>query len=1197
MESNREVTYSKRYKIIDEIGKGGMGKVYKVHDIVKDDIIALKEMSRRYSNSPSSILQFKNEFRIMSEFQHPNTVKVFEFGLSPDNIPFITMEFVKGKNLSELGIVSSEQMADLLTQLCQALGYIHSRLYIHRDLKPDNIKLIDDGSIKLLDYGLMSQLGVPAPSKISGTYYYMAPETITGGIIDESTDLYSLGVIAYELLTGRKPFTGTSREILRGHLKKCPEEPRKIRPDISPYLDKIVMKLLEKDKSKRYRNTSEVLEDLQLITGKKKPVESIEKKQAYLYSSKMVGRDNEREFFNNLLIQLKCGDSGSLLIGAPAGMGKTRLMNEMKTLAEIEEIETIQIEGKHVGGYIYGWLDELLCRLLPLSEKDAIEKFASRLVGICPLLKEKTGFEPKKAEDKEIVESAVGWLSSSAQDREIAIFSDDLQWVDMKSFNIMNELIRRSGDFKALFIGCFRDDKVDKSSPVWHTIEEGLSGYMELSPLTRKQTRELIENLLYPTKISDEFLTFCFNNSGGNVFDLIEFLRDLVADNHLTRSGNRWMEPVDINAISMPERIEDRLISRIDKLREKSRNLADVGAVFDDEIDLEEWREVSGFDTDIFLETIDDLIRNQIILKINGKYLFTHDKIRTALYDNLEQSMKKEFHRRVARMLEKTTREKDIFTVPLIARHFVASCNPEKAVEYSLEAAKLAEEIGAEWEAFDHYKNAVRFLRELPEYPEHDKILIEVYEKAAQFSSAAWIDAHTCLGWLQKAIDYYQEKNDMEKVFNLSLSYIVSSAISSNYESARRKIPEIIKTCKVEEGSLQWAILYGAGVCLVDWYQGYQGDCYDHAVSSIKIFEKQLDTLPAPAWPCYSWAIFWRDKARAYLGKPIEMVNIEKNHQLMEEGKSDGTIYWHTLTAVGARAAFSGRYHDLMEWKKLVSRLSRDMGKIHWFECWISHSYLYGALFQGEFSQLESHIERVQASPDPYQVRLAYLFRGRLRLIQGLYDEAEENFNKFFELEKISPDNSLLEGYVYLAKTYIETGRLERAEELIETGDKLATEGKYSNPLYRMQFEFLRAELCMAREDYQNCEIYLNKALGYADSLDNPIWRGFIKKLKGILYQKREKYEKAREFLSEAIEIFLALDNKYQAGQVVAILQAIPGGEGQEFIPEDVTAGVSLDDTSADKDQTGTMAEDKIPGVMEKVDLEKTATEETDVET
>ena len=105
MESNREVTYSKRYKIIDEIGKGGMGKVYKVHDIVKDDIIALKEMSRRYSNSPSSILQFKNEFRIMSEFQHPNTVKVFEFGLGPDNIPFITMEFVKGKNLSELGIV------------------------------------------------------------------------------------------------------------------------------------------------------------------------------------------------------------------------------------------------------------------------------------------------------------------------------------------------------------------------------------------------------------------------------------------------------------------------------------------------------------------------------------------------------------------------------------------------------------------------------------------------------------------------------------------------------------------------------------------------------------------------------------------------------------------------------------------------------------------------------------------------------------------------------------------------------------------------------------------------------------------------------------------------------------------------------------------------------------------------------------
>jgi len=151
-----------------------------------------------------------------------------------------------------------------------------------------------------------------------------------------------------------------------------------------------------------------------------------------------------------------------------------------------------------------------------------------------------------------------------------------------------------------------------------------------------------------------------------------------------------------------------------------------------------------------------------------------------------------------------------------------------------------------------------------------------------------------------------------------------------------------------------WAILYGSGVCLADWYQGYQTDCFEHADTAIAIFEKHLDALPDDVWPAYSWALFWRDKARAYLGKPVDMKNVENIRQLMIEGKSDQTIYWHTLTAVTARAAFTGRWSDLLTWKQLASQLSREMGKIYWFECWISHSYLYGAILHGELSQLKT---------------------------------------------------------------------------------------------------------------------------------------------------------------------------------------------------------------------------------------------------
>jgi hypothetical protein len=391
---------------------------------------------------------------------------------------------------------------------------------------------------------------------------------------------------------------------------------------------------------------------------------------------------------------------------------------------------------------------------------------------------------------------------------------------------------------------------------------------------------------------------------------------------------------------------------------------------------------------------------------------------------------------------------------------------------------------------------------------------------------------------LQKAIDHYKAENNTDKVFSLSLSYIVASSISSNYDAARKILPEIIEHCKVEEGTLTWAILFGAGVCLNDWYQGYQNDLFDHASASIEIFENQLDTMPEGAWAPYSWALFWREKARAYLGKPVDMNNIEKIHQLMLSGKSDMTIYWHTLTSVGARAAFSGRYNDMLEWKELASKLSADMGKIHWFECWISHSYLYGTLHRGDFSQLENHIERVQASPDPYQVRLAYLFRGRLRQIQGKYKEAEENLNEFLRLEKQSSDNSLLEGYVFLSELLIETGRLSEAEALLEEGMKLAYSGKLENPLYKMQFEQLRARISDANQDYSSAFSHLEKALKTAKELDNPIQQAFIRESQGKIRIKMENRDEGIALLNQARDLFLSLDNKYQAGRITAFLES-----------------------------------------------------------
>lgn len=1126
MKNSEKFPFGKRYEVLEKIGRGGMGSVYKVYDTVRGETLALKELSRQHIDTPAAILGFRNEFRIMSEFRHPNIVQVFEFGMSQDNIPIITMEFISGKNLSDLLDISVEQVGDMLIQICQGVAVIHSRLYVHRDLKPDNIKLLDDRSVKLLDYGLMSQLGIPASAKISGTYYYMAPEVILGGIIDESTDLYSVGVIGYEILTGKHPFTGNRKEILQGHLKQIPREPASMRSDIPSSVNSIIMKLLEKNKDHRYRNCSEVLEDLQYLTGKRRFVETTEQKQGYLFSSKIVGRAEEIEHFNRYLTQLKSGSSNALFIAAAAGMGKTRLLNEMKTLTELEGVRSLYSDSQLAGDHIYGWIKELLRQIAPFLDKHPIPH--------------PTPCSRDPASDLEdIFKTVTEQLADVTQGIPLVLFLDDLHRMDLKSLEVLNKLIRNRKRFRMLIVAGFRNDEVEKTSPLWHTVEEELTAYSELNPLTRQQTRDLIGNLLHPSRVSDEFSAYCFRNSGGNVFDLIEFLRYMITERHLTKMGSHWSEPVNFSSLSLPSKLEERLALRTNRLTPETRAMADVASVLGDDLDLEIWQAVSEYEENRFFQAIDELIRHQIVVKSEGRYQFGHDKIRVALYERLSETQKRDYHRKTANFLETKLTEAYPDIVSMIADHFVAAQEENKAIEYSVKAAKAAEENKAEWEAFEHYRHAVCFLEEYNEYPDRASLLLEICEKAAQFNSAAWIDATTCLRWLQKAIDAYTEKDAKEKVFGLSLSYLVTSSISGNYAAARRKIPEIIEKCDVREGTITWAILYGSGVCLADWYQGYQADCLEHAQRAIDIFENRPDALPDDAWTAYSWALFWRDKARAYLGKPVDMANVEKIRQLMIEGKSDQTIYWHTLTAVTARAAFTGRWSDLLIWKQRASQLSREMGKIYWFECWISHSYLYGAIHHGEHSQLENHIERVQASPDPYQVRLAWLFRGMLHLARKDYPQAEQNLSRFLQMEEDSPDNSYLEGFVHIGRTCLASGSADQAERYISRGTRLAAAGPYENPLYQVQFLQLNAELDMLRRNYRSAEIYLAQSLELAQALDNPIQTGFIRKLWGRMCIEEKYFEEADVHLTLAKDIFLSLENKYQAGQVVTILETL----------------------------------------------------------
>lgn len=1134
-----------RYVQPELIGEGGMGRVFRAHDTLRDAMVAIKELSLRHVDSPGLRRRFEHEFRVMRRLRHPNTVEVCDFGRTGDGVPYIVMEHVEGPLLAEVPPMAPDRVAEVLAQLCQALAYIHSRLYVHCDLKPSNVKVLPDGAVKLLDYGLMRQVGVAAPRSMAGTPYYVAPEAIAGGILEPGTDLYSLGVIAFELLTGERPFTGARSEILRQHLEAPAPDPAARDDELPPSLGRLVRQLLAKRPSQRPRSAAAVLAELRHLLPDARTVEETPRQQqGYFFAGELVGRERELEQIGELLQGLP-RSSAALFYSAPAGIGKTRLLGELKARAELAGIPTLWLDAQACGSTVHAWTAELLRQLVPLSSESELRAHGPPLAGLCSDLRARLGGDRDGVPDDDAVaDEVVPWLAARTERTAVALLLDDVQWMDPKSVAVLNALIRRRDELRVLVAAAFRSDEVGRTSPLFHTVDEGLTPVVELSGLSRRQTRTLLDSLLHPAGASPQLLDLVFERGGGNVFDMIELLRFMVAEGHLSRSGGRWLEPVDLAAVDVPASVQQRLAARLSRLDRGARDLAAALAVLADAFDPRLWQRLSRLDDEAYVAALHQLMRQQIVVKVGpGRYQFSHARLRDAVAGSTPPADRAELHRRVAEALAGRLAEHPRL-LSTVARHFHEADAATEAIDYALRAADAAEAAGAEWDAFDHLRHAAARLEAGEGEAEgREQRLVQIYERVADYSAAAWTDAATCLRWLQTAIEHHRARGEGDRAFGLSLAYVVNCAITSRFDEARARVEAILSGGQVAPDSLEWAVLYGVGVCLLDWYQGFQEDCLSHAEAALAIFAREEAALPDDIWPAYSWATFWREKGRAYTGRPIDMDNIELNHRRIDQGRCDLPIYWHTLTAVGARAAFSGRWDDLLAWKQLASRLSARMGKIYWFECWISHSYLYGAIHHGELGQLEHHVEQVRASPDPYQVRLSHLFDGALALARGRAADAVAPLERFMELERACPDNSLLEGHLHLARALIASGELQRAGAEAARGWDLAGAGPYRNPLYRQQFLQLQVELALAHEAAPDLALQrgrLEQALALAvDELDNPLQAGYTEQLWGQLALRVGDEEGARAHLARARDHMLSIGNSYQAGRMLRQLDRL----------------------------------------------------------
>ena len=265
-------TFASRYQIIEELGKGGMGKVYKVFDQEVRAKMALKLIKPEVSADKNTIDRFLNELKIARDISHKNVCRMYDLGKEAGNY-FITMEYVSGEDLKSF-IRRSRQLVIgtaifIAKQVCEGLAEAHRLGVVHRDLKPGNIMIDKEGNAKIMDFGIarsISVKGITGAGVMIGTPEYMSPEQVEGKEVDQRSDIYSLGIILFEMLTGQVPFEGdTPFTIGVKHKSEIPRDPRELNAQIPQGLSWLILRCLEKDKEKRYQSADELRTDLEKI--------------------------------------------------------------------------------------------------------------------------------------------------------------------------------------------------------------------------------------------------------------------------------------------------------------------------------------------------------------------------------------------------------------------------------------------------------------------------------------------------------------------------------------------------------------------------------------------------------------------------------------------------------------------------------------------------------------------------------------------------------------------------------------------------------------------------------------------------------------------------------------------------------------------------------------------------------------------
>ncbi|MEM7800707.1 MAG: serine/threonine-protein kinase, partial [Chloroflexota bacterium] len=477
------IPINRRYKILNHIGEGGMGAVYQAWDRLTRSSVALKsvripqEPQRLNQNQTAlydgginldhtflyeetateKLLSLAHEFQILSTLRHPNIISVIDYGFSVEGAPFYTMDYLKdGTPIDQIGRSAPFQtQIQLIEEMLQALTYLHRRDILHRDLKPGNV-LVSAGKTKVLDFGLSNLKDKGYTS--GGTLAYLAPELVQGREASAASDLYAVGIIAYEIFAGFLPFEPGQANFLLSVLEEDPQLDYIEAP--APVIN-VVRRLLEKQPEDRYATAESALFALSRAANRELPKESIHIRESFLQAATFTGREQEEQIVTQHIQQTRVKKGAALLIGGESGVGKSRLIRETRTKALVEGLLVLDTQVKEEEGVGFAIWEPAIERLA--LEVDLDDHTISVLKPIAPnletLLERKVADAPALPEDL-AEQRLITAILSLFQDLErgAMVIVEDLHWYH-GDYTFLNRLINLTKELALVFVGSYRHDE------------------------------------------------------------------------------------------------------------------------------------------------------------------------------------------------------------------------------------------------------------------------------------------------------------------------------------------------------------------------------------------------------------------------------------------------------------------------------------------------------------------------------------------------------------------------------------------------------------------------------------------------------------------------------------------------------------------------------------------------------------------